>query len=86
MKPVLKIFVAEHCSTCGETFAIATRIEQDYPDVTVEIIDIGDTQAIVPDAVFAIPTFMLNNRIVSLGNPHPDEIARWVEEAIAYPT
>lgn len=84
MKPVLKIFIAEHCSTCNETIAIAIRIKHDYPDIGVEIIDIGDAQVTVPEAVFAIPTIMLNDRIVSLGTPHPAEIVRWVEEAIAH--
>ena len=86
MKPILKVFITEHCPGCSEALDIATRVEQDYPEVTVEIIDIGNTQAIVPDAVFATPTFMLDNRIVSLGTPHPEEIARCVEEAIAHLT
>jgi hypothetical protein len=41
----------------------------------------ADPQAIVPEAVFATPTYMLNNRIVSLGNPSPAEVARWAAEA-----
>ncbi len=86
MKPVLKVFVAEHCPGCNEARTVVTRIERDYPDITVEIVDINDSQVVIPEAVFATPTFMLNNRIVSLGNPHPDQIARWVEEAMAYPT
>jgi thiol-disulfide isomerase/thioredoxin len=83
MKPVLKVFIAEHCSTCDEACAIATRIAQDYPEVIVEVIDIGAPQSIVPETVFAIPTFMLNNRIVSLGTPYLKDIVKLVEEAIA---
>ena len=81
MKPVLKVFVIEHCATCDEARSIATRIEQNYPQVTVEVIDIGDTRVIVPETVFATPTFMLNNRIISLGNPYPDEIFKRLDEA-----
>lgn len=86
MKPTLKVFIAEHCSTCDETVAIATRVEREYPEISVEIIDIGHNQSVVPDAVFAIPTVMLNGRIVSLGNPDPEEMMVWVEEAIAHVT
>jgi hypothetical protein len=77
MKDVLRVFVAQDCSGCVEARVIAARIGQDYPHLHVEIIDIADDQTAVPDAVFATPTYMLNNRIVSLGNPKPDEIARW---------
>lgn len=80
MKSVLRIFVAQDCPGCVEARAIAERIEQDYPNFNVEIIDIADDQKTVPDRIFATPTYMLNNRIVSLGNPRPDEIARWTEE------
>jgi hypothetical protein len=83
MKPVLKVFVAEHCPGCSDALSMTTRIKQDYPAITVEIIDMGDEQAIVPDAVFATPTFMLNDHVISLGLPYPDEIARLIEEAIA---
>ena len=82
MQPVLKVFVVEHCATCDEACAIATRIEQNYPQVAVEVVDIGDTGAIVPETVFATPTFMLNNRIISLGNPYPDEIIRQLDETM----
>jgi hypothetical protein len=81
MKSVLKIFVAEDCSSCIEARAIATRIKQDYPHLVVEVIDISDNDAVVPETIFATPTYMLNNRVVSLGNPKPDEIARWANGA-----
>jgi hypothetical protein len=82
MKPLLRIFVVEHCSTCDEARTIATWIERDFPEIMVELVDIGDAEAVVPETVFATPTFMLNNRIVSLGNPHPEEIARLLAEAV----
>jgi thiol-disulfide isomerase/thioredoxin len=85
MNLVLKIFVAEDCPSCLEARVIAGRIAQDYPDHIVEVIDISDNRAVVPDTVFATPTYMLGNRIVSLGNPRPDEIVRWFQQAIVPP-
>ena len=84
MNPVLKVFVVEDCSICHEALTIATKIARAYPAVTVEIIDIEDAHAIIPEAVFAAPTYMLNDQIVSLGNPYPEEMARWVQEALVY--
>ena len=84
MKPSLslKIYISDHCPGCDEAIEIAGHIEQEYAGVvTVEVIDIARAQADVPDRVFATPTFMLNNRIVSLGNPSLEDVARWVREA-----
>lgn len=85
MKPVLRIFVAEHCPGCVEARNIATYVEQNYPDITLDVIDITDSQVTIPDAVFATPTYMLNDRLVSLGNPGPDDIAQWVAEVKVQP-
>ena len=82
MKPILKIFMTNSCSGCEEAHAIATRVKQEYADLLmVELIDIMDETAVVPEAVFATPTYMLNDRIVSLGNPSAKEVDSWVEEA-----
>jgi thiol-disulfide isomerase/thioredoxin len=81
MKPILKVFVRDDCPGCAEAHQVALQVEQDYPQLNVEIINMADPQAIVPEAVFATPTYMLNNRIVSLGNPSPAEVARWAAEA-----
>ena len=81
MKTVLKVFVAEDCAGCAEARAIAGRIQKEYPTLAVEVVELADSGAALPEGVFATPTYMLNNRVVSLGNPKPDEIARWVSKA-----
>ena len=81
MKSVLRIFVQDDCTGCVEAQRIAAWVKQDFPHLRVELVDIDDPQAIVPEAVFATPTYMLNSRIVSLGNPSPAEVARWVANA-----
>jgi len=81
MKPTLKVFITENCPGCDEALSIATRVEQNYADrITVEVIDIVKAEQIVPEAVFATPTFMLNGRIVSLGNPSPQEVSQWISD------
>ena len=85
MKPVLKIFVTGHCPGCSEAQRIAAWVTQDYPHLGVEVIDLDAPEVSVPEAVFATPTYMLNNRIVSLGNPSPAEVVRWAREAMVKP-
>lgn len=65
------IYVAKHCSICAYAYEIADFIRQEYPAVIVRIIDIEATSEPIPEEVFATPTYMLNGRIWSLGNPSP---------------
>ena len=81
MQSVLKIFVRDDCSGCVEAQRMAAWITQDLPQLKVELIDIGHPQAIVPETVFATPTYVLNSRIVSLGNPSRAEVIRWAANA-----
>lgn len=83
IKPTLKIYITENCPGCDEARSVAAKVKREHPDFLVELIDIANDQAVVPDVIFATPTFVLNNRIVSLGNPSPEQVAQWVYEATA---
>ena len=80
MKTTLIVYIAEHCPGCTEARNTAIRIKRDYPDVTVRLIDIANTGEVIPDEIFATPTYVLNNQVVSLGNPGPDDIVRWMNK------
>ncbi len=80
MQTVLNVYVDEYCPGCIEARRAAAQIAQDYPSVTVQIIEVGRPDVSVPEAVFATPTFMLGNRLMQLGNPGPDDIIRWLGE------
>jgi glutaredoxin-related protein len=83
MKSTLRIFIAENCPGCNDAREIAAQIEQNYPKIAVELVDIVESRAAIPESIFATPTYMLNDRVVSLGNPSPEQVAQWVEEAAA---
>ena len=67
----LQVVVASHCANCGPALALADDLATRFPDLTVEIIDLDAAGAVVPDAAFAVPTYLLNDRILWLGNPDP---------------
>jgi hypothetical protein len=71
--------MAEHCWGCDEARAIATQMRQLYAELTVELIDLNGGQVEKPQEVFAIPTYVLNGRVVSLGNPKPERLRELIE-------
>jgi hypothetical protein len=42
--------------------------------VNVEVIDLDAEDGRNPDEVFSVPTYVLNGKIISLGNPSPVEL------------
>ena len=50
----------------------------------MQVIEVSSPDASVPETVFATPTFMLDDRLMQLGNPGPDDIifAEAVEDCL----
>lgn len=70
---LLEIFVLPRCFGSERAVEIAQRLE-DRPDRTVEVrvVDLSQPNAVCPDAVFAVPTYVLNGKVISLGTPEED--------------
>lgn len=45
----------------------------------MELVDMSSSER--PDQVFAVPTYVLNDRVIFLGNPTRDELIRKLEAA-----
>ena len=70
----VEIYVAKHCQVCEYAYEIAENIAEEFPAVDLRMIDLFQTTESIPDAVFATPTYLLNGRLWSLGNPSQEEI------------
>ncbi len=70
----VEIYVAASCRICEYSHEVADIIRRHFPQVHLEMIDIGATEQPIPEIVFATPTYLLNGRIWSLGNPSLDKV------------
>lgn len=68
------IYVSEHCFVCEYAYEVAAVIRRDFPAVAVRIIDVHRNEGLVPEIVFATPTYLLNGDLWSLGNPSPEAV------------
>ncbi len=67
---LLEIYVAPGCLGCETAHGLAAMVrELAPPEFEVRLIDLSEPDAIRPPAVFAVPTYLLNGRVISLGNP-----------------
>jgi thiol-disulfide isomerase/thioredoxin len=81
--PRLVVVVGGRCPPCREAADIAHQAAIEFPALAVEIINLDEGDAVKPEVVFAVPTFLLNGRIVSLGNPSIDDLRRRIGTILA---
>ena len=74
----LQVYISQDCWTCEVTARIVEDVVSQFPDVMVEVLDAGVTP--LPDSVFAIPTYILNGRVIFLGNPTRNELNKKLEK------
>ena len=81
--PCLEVYVSRHCPNCGEARQLAKEAAALFPGVVVRVIDLDRVATPPPEAVVAVPTYLLDGRVVSLGNPYPEELFALLREADA---
>lgn len=78
----LDIYVLSGCANCGHARQVASEVARAYPQVVVQVHDLAHA-ADIPDSVFAAPTYVLDGRVISLGNPDEATLGFWLEQALA---
>ncbi len=66
---ILEVFVSAHCASCAEARASAQEVASAAPELAVRAIDIDAESDSVPAAVVAVPTCVMDGRVIHLGNP-----------------
>lgn len=77
----LEVYVKEACWTCAESRRIVAEIAPQFPQMSVELLDMETPER--PPNIFAVPTYVLNGRIISLGNPYRDVLRQKIMDAIS---
>lgn len=81
-RPRLEVYVSSHCRTCDEAQRLAREAATRFPSVDVRLVDLDDGEP-VPEVVVAVPTYVMDGRVVWLGNPAPEELFARLQEAVA---
>lgn len=76
--PELQVYVKAGCAQCDRATELALEVEADYAQLAVRVIDMAEAPT-RPDDVFAVPTFILNGKVISLGNPERSDLRREIE-------
>jgi hypothetical protein len=76
---VLAIYLTRDCPSCESARRIADEIANMRPDIRIELmyLDNGDP---LPPTIFGVPTFVWRGRVVSLGNPHVEDLLKLLND------
>ena len=75
----LDVYISESCWSCRETERIVEDMRKQFPDVDMKLLDIDPDDW--PHAVFAVPTWVLDGQVISLGNPTRDGLRSKLSDA-----
>jgi hypothetical protein len=70
----LDIYVERGCMGCRRATELADWVRERFPRVRVRVMEPADDQSDQSALVHATPTYFLNGRQFSLGNPSEDEL------------
>jgi len=77
---VLEIVVGPDCAGCDTARRLASELAQlGLPGVTITVVDLSEPGVVRPAPVFAVPTYVLDGRIISLGNPEFE----WIVDVVS---
>jgi hypothetical protein len=76
------VYVSSQCLNCDEAVRLAEEVTARYPHVIVHVVNLDLVGSPPPDPVVAVPTYLLDGRVVSLGNQYPEELFARLQEAV----
>jgi alkyl hydroperoxide reductase subunit AhpF len=81
--PRLEVYVSSECLNCEESVRLASEVASRFPGVQVRVVDLDrlPDHELLPEAVVAVPTYLLDGRVISLGNPYLEELFARLSEA-----
>ncbi len=83
IRRILEIYVAPDCFGCEVARDLAGVVRGlGWPHLEVRLLDLSAPETIRPPAVFAVPTYLLDGRVISLGNPEQD----WLLDQLTPPS
>jgi hypothetical protein len=77
----LRVVVSAGCATCRYTMRLVEAVRRLRPLQAVEVVDLDDPEVTVPDGIVGTPTFLLGERVVSLGNPTVEDLLTTLDGA-----
>jgi hypothetical protein len=82
----LDVYVAENCFGCAEARRLAAVVASRFGRLSVRVVDLEREPDARPDSVVAVPSYVLDGRVIALGNPRQTELFLDLARLLATPS
>jgi glutaredoxin len=80
MEATLELYVDKDCPGCARARRYAQYVQEHFPRLEVRIIDLEESNIHErPSSIFTVPTYLLNGKMLSLGNPKLEDLLEKIE-------
>ena len=76
----LTVYIADDCWSCTETRRILKEVAPHFPELQLNVVN--TEKGPLPDGVFAVPTYLLDGKIISLGNPTREALQKRLQTTL----
>ena len=78
----LSVYILEHCLGCEEARRLAAAIPARFGELLVRVVDLDREPDARPASLVAVPTYMLDGKVISLGNPRQADLVHDLERLL----
>lgn len=78
----LDIFVSARCFGCQEARRLADAVAERFQSVSVRLVNLDTEPEGKPEQVIAVPAYLLDDAVISFGNPRQVDLFHQVEHAL----
>jgi hypothetical protein len=82
----LDVYVAENCFGCAEAQRLASVVASRFARLSVRVVDLERDPDARPESVVAVPSYVLDGRVIALGNPRQAELFLDLARLLATPS
>jgi alkyl hydroperoxide reductase subunit AhpF len=82
MERTLDIYINQACPGCAYAQELAVLVRQEFPELEVRIFDLAHPNIQKPSTVFAVPTYLMDSKTLSLGNPDIRDLVAKIENGL----
>ncbi len=76
----LEAYIADCCYGCDETRKLMSQLSAQFPELDVVVINLAEPGVKPPAAVFAVPTYLLDGKVLWMGNPRRGDAFQYISK------
>ncbi len=84
--PQLDVYVVEHCFGCEEARRLAAAVASRFAVLSVRVVDLEREPDERPESLVAVPSYILDGRVISLGNPRQTDLFLRLQRLLEAPS